>query len=58
MSHPMDVKSLAKFLPCLSDMAHPLCQLIRKNTEWAGLKYRSDIKTAITQTLVLHFYTQ
>ena len=64
MSRPTKVKSLlrsnqtvqylAKFLPRISDMVHPLRQLTRKNAEE---KAWSDIKTAITPTTVLRFYT-
>ena len=64
MPRPTDVKSLlrfngtvqylAKFLPGLSDMAHPLRQLTRKDAEE---KAWSDIKTAISQAPVLRFYS-
>jgi len=71
MPRPTDVKSLlrfngtvhyvAEFLTRLPDMAHPLCQLTRKNAEWiwseAQEKAWSDIKTATTQAPVLHFYS-
>ena len=55
------VQYLAKFLPRLSHMAHPLRQLTRKNAEWiwseAKEKAWTDIKTAITQAPVLRFYS-
>ena len=71
MPRPTDVKSLlrfngtiqylAKFLPRLSDMAHPLRQLACKNAElvWSETQEKawSDIKTAITQVPVLHYYS-
>ena len=71
MPRPTDVKSLlrfngtvqylAKFLPDLSDMAHPLRQLTRKDAEWVWSETRekawSDIKTAISQSPVLRFYS-
>ena len=46
------VQYLAKFLPCLSEMSHPLHQLTVKNAEWiwsnSQEKAWNDIKTAIT----------
>ena len=62
MPRPTDVKSLlrfngtvqylAKFLPGLSDMAHPLRQLSRKDAKWVWSETQekawSDIKTAIS----------
>ena len=71
MPRPTDVKSLlrfngtvqylAKFLPGLSDMAHPLRQLTRKDAEWVWSETQekawSDIKTAISQAPVLRFYS-
>ena len=71
MPRPTDVKSLlrfnetvqylAKFLPGLSDMAHPLRQLTRKDAKWvwsdAQEKAWSDIKTAISRAPVLRFYS-
>ena len=71
MPRPTDVKSLlrfngtvqylAKFLPRLSDMAHPLRQLTRKDAEWGWSetheKAWSDIKIAISQAPVLRFYS-
>ena len=70
MPRPTDVKSLlhfngtvqylAKFLPGLSNMAHPLRQLTHKDAKWVWSdtqkKAWSDIKTAISQIPVLHFY--
>ena len=71
MSRPTDVKSLlrlngtvqylAKFLPGLSDMAHPLRQLTRKDAKWVWSETQekawSDIKTAISRAPVLRFYS-
>ena len=71
MPRPTDVKSLlrfngtvqylAKFLPGLSDMAHPLRQLTRKDAEWVSSetqeKVWSDIKTPISRAPVLRFYS-
>ena len=71
MPRPTDVKSLlrfngtvqylAKFLPGLSDMAHPLRQLTRKDAEWVWSETQekawSDIKSAISQAPVLRFYS-
>ena len=71
MPRPTDVKSLllfdgtvqylAKFLPGLSVMAHPLRQLTRKDAKWvwseAQEKAWSDIKTAISRAPVLRFYS-
>ena len=71
MPRPTDVKSLlrfngtvqyfAKFLPGLSDMAHPLRQLTHKDAEWVWSETQekawSDIKTAISQAPVLRFYS-
>ena len=68
---PTDVKSLlrfngtvqylAKYLPRLSDMAHPLHQLACKSAEWVWSETQekawSDIKTAITQAPVLRCYS-
>ena len=45
----------------LSGMAHPLRQLTRKDTEWVWSETQekawSDIKAAISQAPVLHFYS-
>ena len=71
MPRPTDVKSLlrfngtvqylAKFLPGLSGMAHPLRQMTRKDAEWVWSETQgkawSDIKTAISQAPVLRFYS-
>ena len=71
MPRPNDVKSLlrfneivqylAKFVPGLSDMAHPLRQLTRKDAEWVWSETQekawSDIKTAISQAPVLRCYS-
>ena len=71
MPCPTDVKSLlhfngtvqylAKFLPCLSEMSHPLRQLTVKNAEWiwsdSQEKAWNDIKSAITQAPVLCYYS-
>ena len=71
MPRPTDVKSLllfngtvqylAKFLLGLSDMAHPLRQLMRKDAKWVWSETQekawSDIKTAISQAPVLRFYS-
>jgi len=71
MPRPKDVKSLlrfngtvqylAKFLPRLSEMSHPLCQLTVKNTEWIWSDFQekawNDIKTAITKVPVLRYYS-
>ena len=71
MPRPTDVKSLrrfngtvqylAKFLPCLSEISHPLRQLTMKNAEWTWSdsqeKAWNDIKTAITQAPVLRYYS-
>ena len=71
MPRPTDVKSLlrfngtvqylAKFLPGLSDMAHPLRQLMHKDAKWVWSETQekawSDIKTAISRAPVLHFYS-
>ena len=71
MPHPTDVKSslyfngtvqyLAKFSPGLSDMAHPLRQLTRKDAKWVWSETQekawSDIKTAISRAPVLRFYS-
>ena len=70
MPRPNDVKSLlrfngtvqflAKFLPRLSDMAHPLRQLTVKNAQWVWSETQekawNDIKSAITQAPVLRYY--
>ena len=71
MPRPTDVKSLlrfngtvqylAKFLPRLSEMSHPLRQLTVKNAEWiwsdSQEKAWNDIKAAITQAPVLRYYS-
>ena len=71
MPRPNDVKSLlrfngtvqylAKFLPGLSDMAHPLRQVTSKDAEWVWPETQekawSDIKTAISQAPVLRFHS-
>ena len=71
MPRPTDVKSLlrfngtvqylAKFLPGLSDMAHPLRQLTRKEAKWVWPETQekawSDIKTATSRAPVLRFYS-
>ena len=50
-----------KFLPGLSDMAHPLRQLTRKDAKWVWTETQekawSDIKTAISRAPVLRFYS-
>ena len=70
MPRPNDVKSLlrfngtvqylAKFLPRLSDMAHPLRQLTVKNAQWVWFETQekawNDIKSANTQAPVLRYY--
>ena len=69
MPRPNDVKGLlrfngsvpylAKVLPCVSDMAHPLRQLTSKDVEWVWSEAQKrawcDIKTAITQAPFLRF---
>ena len=54
------VQYLAKFLPRLSDMAHPLRQLTVKNAQWVWSethdKAWNDIKSAITQASVMRYY--
>ena len=71
MPRPTDVKSLLRFngtvqylaifLPGLSDMAHPLRQLTRKDAKWVWSETQekawSDIKTAISRAPVLRFYS-
>ena len=55
------VKYSAKFLLRLSDLSHPLRQLIHKNAEWiwceAQEKAWNEIKDAVMQAVVLRFYS-
>lgn len=55
------VQYLAKFLPGLLEIPHPLRQLTVQNAEWiwsdSQEKAWNDIKTAITQAPVLLYYS-
>ena len=54
------VQYLSKFLPNLSDMTKPLRELTQQDVEWCWedgqITALSQLKEAVTCTLVLHYY--
>ena len=51
---------LNKFLPCLSDITKPLCELTQNDIQWFWGKAQQvafdALKKAVTETQVLHYY--
>lgn len=54
------VQYLSKFFPNLLDKTKPLPELTQQDVEWcwkgAQITASSQLKEAVTRTLVLHFY--